>query len=94
MKTKPSKPFEIGNLTFLKDIEQAKLYLEECLIDGNIQLFQEALKDIAKARTKTSSYSRNNQAEIHLSEFLDTDRLSMESVFNVVQSLGMRFSIV
>ena len=94
MKTKPSRPFEISDIGVFEDVEQAKLYLEECLIDGNIQLFQEALKDIAKARAKNSSHVWDAQEDSHLSEFLRADTPSMESVFKVVQNLGMRFSIV
>jgi probable addiction module antidote protein len=45
-----SKPFKIHDLSFLKDPEQAALYLEECYAEGDNELFQAALKDVAKAQ--------------------------------------------
>ncbi|HBP90781.1 MAG TPA: putative addiction module antidote protein [Nitrospirales bacterium] len=50
MTKKVSQPLEFGNLEVLKDPEQAALYLEEILADGDIDLFKEALKDVAAAR--------------------------------------------
>ncbi len=50
MTRKASQPLEFANLKVLKDPEQAALYLEEILADGNLDLFKEALKDVAAAR--------------------------------------------
>jgi probable addiction module antidote protein len=50
MTRKASRPFDFGNLDVLKDSEQAALYLEEILAEGDIELFKEALKDVAAAR--------------------------------------------
>ena len=50
MPRKASQPFEFKNLEVLKDPKQAALYLEEILADGDLDLFKEALKDIAAAR--------------------------------------------
>ncbi len=50
MTRKASQPLEFGNLEVLKDPEQAALYLEEILADGDVDLFKEALKDVAAAR--------------------------------------------
>ena len=50
MTKKVSQPLEFGNIEVLKDPEQAALYLEEILADGDIDLFKEALKDVAAAR--------------------------------------------
>jgi len=45
-----SRPFsETGN-KLLQDPEVAALYLEECLADGDIELFKTALKKVADAR--------------------------------------------
>lgn len=50
MPRKAARPFDCGNLDVLKDPEQAALYLEEILADGDIEMFKEALKDVAAAR--------------------------------------------
>lgn len=51
MSRKASKPFDFSGLhELLKDPEQAGLYLEECYIDGDMELFQEALRHVAKAQ--------------------------------------------
>ncbi len=50
MTRKASKPFDFGNLEVLKDPEHAALYLEEILAEGDMEMFKEALKDVAAAR--------------------------------------------
>ncbi len=50
MPRKAGRPFDFGNLDVMKDPEQAALYLEEILADGDIEMFKEALKDVAAAR--------------------------------------------
>ena len=50
MTQKASKPSNWTNMELLNDPENAAIYLEECLADGNMQLFQEALRDVAKAQ--------------------------------------------
>jgi probable addiction module antidote protein len=46
----PSKPFTETLRKMLKDPELAALYLEECLEEGDMELFTLALKDVADAR--------------------------------------------
>jgi len=50
MAHKPSKSFDETRLEVLKDANAAAVYLDECLADGNMELFTEALKHVAKAR--------------------------------------------
>ena len=47
--TKPSIAFEVHNLAFLQDPEEAALYLEESYQEGGDELFQLALMDLVKA---------------------------------------------
>ncbi len=47
---KPSRPFSETLHKMLKDPELAALYLEDCLEDGDMELFTMALKDVADAR--------------------------------------------
>ncbi len=50
MARNPSKSFDETRLEVLKDATAAAVYLDECLADGNMELFTEALKHVAKAR--------------------------------------------
>lgn len=94
---KASKPFDFsGRDELLKDPKYAVLYLEECLIDGDIELFQEALRNVAKARTggvsavaKQGDLNRENLYRA-LSK---NGKPKMETITKVLDSLGMRISI-
>ena len=48
--SKRSTPFEGHKLSFLQDPEQVALYLEESYAEGGEELFQLALRDVAKAQ--------------------------------------------
>lgn len=51
MTSKPSRPFDFSGLDeLLKDPKHAAAYLEDCYIEGEFELFQEALKRVAKAQ--------------------------------------------
>ncbi len=50
MARKASRPFKELSNELLKDPECAALYLEECLADGDMELFKLALKNVADAR--------------------------------------------
>jgi len=50
MTRKASRPLNFSNLDVLKDSEHAALYLEEILAAGDMEMFKEALKDVAAAR--------------------------------------------
>jgi len=51
MTRQASVPFDFSGLDeVLKDPEQAAQYLEECYIDGDMELFQVALRRVAKAQ--------------------------------------------
>jgi len=49
-KAKPSTSFNATSDQLLQDPETAAMYLEEILIDGDIELFKQALKEVASAR--------------------------------------------
>ncbi len=94
---KASKPFDFsGRDELLKDPEYAVIYLEECLKDGDIELFQEALCNVAKAQTggvsaiaKQTNLNRENLYRA-LSK---KGKPKMETITKVLDSLGMRISI-
>ncbi len=50
MSNKPSRPFEVHKMNFLQDPEQVALYLEESYEEGGEELFQLALRNVAKAQ--------------------------------------------
>ncbi len=50
MKKKPSASFDKTSRDLLADPETAAFYLEECLQDGDTELFKLALKHVADAR--------------------------------------------
>ena len=57
--TKASVPFNMEErYHVLKDPEAAALYLESCLEAGDMELFQEALKNVAKAQGGMSSLAK------------------------------------
>jgi len=49
MAQKPSQSFDETHLGISKDADAAAVYLDECLTDGNVELFTEALKHVANA---------------------------------------------
>ena len=50
MTNSPISPLELSQLECLQDPETVAMYLEECLADGDIELFQAALQDVAKVQ--------------------------------------------
>jgi DNA-binding phage protein len=57
---KPSRPFSDTTQEMLKDPELTALSLEECLKDGDMELFTAALKDVADACGGLTSLSQSN----------------------------------
>lgn len=49
-KHKPSVSFDETRYQILQDPQAAAIYLDECLLDGNLELFTESLRHVAKAR--------------------------------------------
>ncbi|MEL7086954.1 MAG: addiction module antidote protein [Planctomycetota bacterium] len=49
-KKRPSQSFNATSDELLKDPETAAMYLEDILADGDMELFKQALKDVATAR--------------------------------------------
>ncbi|MGK7877879.1 MAG: addiction module antidote protein [Xenococcaceae cyanobacterium] len=96
MTGKASKPFDFTNRDeLLKDPKYAAIYLEECLADGNMELFQEALRDVAKAQGGMKAVSE--QAELNRESLYKAlskkGKPQMETITKVLAALGMRLSI-
>jgi probable addiction module antidote protein len=50
MKRKPTISFDETRKEVLQDPKAAAVYLDECLADGNLELFTESLRHVAQAR--------------------------------------------
>ncbi len=90
-------PFDFsGRDELLKNPENAALYLEGCLIDGNMELFQEALGNVAKAQGgMTALAEETNLTRQALYRSLSKDgNPQMDTITKVLHAMGMRISIV
>lgn len=94
---RPSRPLDF---TFrdelLRDPENAAVYLAEFLEEGNMELFQEALRNVAKAQeggvsavAKQADVSRENLYKA-LSK---KGKPQMETITKMLAALGLRFKI-
>ena len=96
MTNKASRPFKETSDKLLSDPEVAALYLEEILADGDIELFKEALKDVASARVGSMSKLAE---ETHLAREALYNSLSREgnprfdTLTKVLSAAGLRLSI-
>ncbi len=95
-KKKASVPYDETRNTMLKDQEVAAMYLEECLADGDIGLFKEAIKHVAKARlggmTALSKESGFNRAALY-SSFSKSGNPRIDTLTKVLHATGLRLSI-
>ena len=95
--TAPNKPFDFsGRDELLRDADQAAVYLEECLVDGDMELFQEALRNVAKAQ-KGGVKAVAEQAELSRENLYRAlskkGKPQMETITKMLSALGMRISI-
>jgi len=97
MTNKPSVPLDFsGRDELLKDPKHAVAYLEECFVDGNLELFQEALRDVAKAQGGMSALARETKIsrEALYRALSKKGNPQFETIFKVVSAMGFKFSIV
>jgi len=96
MTKKPSRPFNQTSKELLQDAETAAMYLEEILADGDIELFKEALKDVATARV-------GNMTELAKETELAREALynslsrkgnpRLDTLYRVLHAAGLRLSV-
>lgn len=92
-----SEPFDFGiRDKLLRDPENAAIYLAECLEDGDIELFQEALRHVAKAQeggvrgiAQQASLNRENLYKA-LSK---KGKPQLETVSRALSAMGLRFTV-
>lgn len=95
--TDTSEPFDFGSRDeLLRDPENAALYLAEYLEEGDMALFQEALRTVAKAQeggvravAKQADVSRENLYRA-LSK---TGKPQLDTVAKTLSALGLKFTI-
>lgn len=94
--TPPSRPFDATSDDLLADPETAAMYLEEILADGDIELFKQALKDVAKARVggMTELANQTQLAREALYRALSKDgNPRLDTLTKVLHAAGLRLSI-
>ncbi len=96
MTKKASRPFDFSTRDeLLKTHEYAALYLEECLIDGDLELFQAALRDVAKAQGGMQALAKETELnrESLYRALSRKGKPQMGTMTKVLSALGMRFSV-
>ena len=80
----------------LRDPENAAIYLAECLEDGDIELFQEALRTVAKSQ-KGGVRAVAKQADLNRESLYKAlsrqGKPQLATVSKMLAALGLRFSI-
>ena len=93
---KASKSFDDTRRKILHDPKVAAVYLEECLQDGNMELFTAALKHVAEARGGVASLSKathlNREA---LYRTLSKDgNPRLDTLTKILGAMGLRIGVV
>jgi len=96
MTKRASRSFDKTSKELLKDPKVAAMYLEEILVDGDMEMFTAALKDVADARVGSmTALSR----ETHLNREQLYKTLSkkgnprLETLTKVLHAVGLRISV-
>jgi probable addiction module antidote protein len=93
---KPSRSYDETRRKLLKDPKAAVIYLEECLQDGNMELFTAALKHVAEARGGVALLSKKT----HLNREALYRTLSkggnprLDTLSKVLGAMGLRIGVV
>lgn len=96
--TRLGKPFDFSARDeLLRNPENAAVYLEEILESGNMELFQEALRNVAKAQEggfKGVAAKANLNRENIYDAFSATEKPKMETLTKMMAALGLRLAVV
>jgi len=91
-----SKPFDTSSERLLGDPETAAMYLEEILADGDMDLFKQALKEVASAHVggMTELAHETKLAREALYRSLSKDgNPRLDTLTKVLHASGLRLSI-
>jgi len=94
---KPTASFSESRIAMLRDDPQlAAEYLEECLIEGNAELFKVALKHVADARlggmSALSDATSLNRESLYKS-LSGKGNPTFETLTKVLEAIGLRLSV-
>lgn len=91
-----TRPFKETSDMLLANPETAALYLEECLADGDIELFKLALRNVANARLGGMSElaKRTNLGRESLYKTLSgKGNPKLETLTKILEATGLRLSV-
>ena len=91
-----SRPIDATDRKLFDDVEAAAMYLEEILADGDVELFKQALKDVAAARvgSMTDLARATKLAREALDRSLSREgNPRLDTLNKVLQAAGLRLSI-
>lgn len=97
MKKPASKSFSETSKELLQDPEYAAVYLEECLADGDIELFKLALKNVADARLgsmKALAEKTHLGRESLYKTLSKSGNPKLDTLTKVLHATGLRLSVV
>ena len=93
---KPSKPYKNQLIEGLKNPEEAALYLEESLTDGNMNAFKIALRNVAEARlggiTELSKATDLNRETLYRT-LSENGNPQLDTLSKVLRAFGLRISV-
>ena len=96
MTKKASRSFDKTSKELLKDPKVAAMYLEEILLDGNIEMFTAALKDVADARvgsiTALSKETHLNREQLYKT-LSKKGNPRLETLTKILHAMGLRISV-
>jgi len=97
MMVSPSKPFDFSfRDALLRDPENAAIYLAEFLEDGDMELFQQALRHVAKAQEggvrAVAELADLNRENLYRA-LSKNGKPQLETVAKMLSALGLRFTI-
>lgn len=95
--TRASRPFDFSGLDeLLRDPENAAVYLADFLETGDMELFQEALKDVAKAQqgglAGIAEQAKLNRGSLYKS-LSKTGKPQLDTVAKMLSAMGLQFTI-
>jgi probable addiction module antidote protein len=93
----PSKPFDFSfRDELLRDPENAAIYLAECLEDGDMELFQEALRHVAKAQEggikAVAEHADLNRENLYRA-LSKSGKPQLETISKMLSAMGLRFTV-
>ena|SRR5271155_5432544 len=93
---KPTKSYQATRMKFLKDPKVAVVYLEECLQDGNMELFTAALKHVAEARGGLSTLAKKtslNRESLYRT-LSQNGNPRLDTLNKVLSAMGLRIGVL